>query len=141
MPDNLTPEQRSYAMSRVKGWDTGIERLLRSMLDKSGVKYVTYPKDLPGKPDIAFPNKKLAVFVDGDWWHGYRFPAWRNSISAFWQEKIAKTRARDQRNFRKLRRMGWTVIRLWQHELKKRPDECLNRVLQVLQFRSHNVIP
>ncbi|MDO9333534.1 MAG: very short patch repair endonuclease, partial [Dehalococcoidales bacterium] len=70
MPDNLTPEQRSYAMSRVKGRDTGPERRLRSKLDQLGISYIVYPKDLPGKPDIVFPEHKVVVFVDGDFWHG-----------------------------------------------------------------------
>ncbi len=132
MTDNLTPEQRSYCMSRVKGKDTGLERRLRFELDKLGIQFTTYPKDLLGKPDIALPQEKIAVFVDGDFWHGYRFPAWEHSLSPFWQEKIGKTRKRDQRNFRKLRKMGWRVIRIWQHEVKKDLESCVNRITSSL---------
>ena len=128
MTDNLTPEQRSYCMSRVKGKDTGLERRLRSELEKLGIQFTIYPKDLPGKPDIAFPQEKIAVFVDGDFWHGYRFPAWEHSVSAFWREKIGKTRQRDQRDFRKLRKMGWRVIRIWQHEVKRDFESCVARI-------------
>ena len=73
MSDNLTPTQRSYCMSRVKGKDTSIERLVRSELHKRGFRFRKHVKTLPGKPDIVFPKAKVAVFVDGDFWHGYDF--------------------------------------------------------------------
>lgn len=130
--DNLTPEQRRLCMSRVKGKDTGLEKKLRAELDKLGIMYETYRKDLPGKPDFVFAWKKIVVFVDGDFWHGYRFPSWKHSLSPFWQEKIGKTRARDQRNFRKLRRMGWQVIRIWQHEMKRDLGSCIDKIKTTL---------
>lgn len=128
MTDNLTPEQRSYCMSRIKGKDTGLERRVRSELETLGLQFETYVKGLPGKPDIVFPHDRIAVFVDGDFWHGYRFPAWEHSVSTFWREKIGKTRQRDQRNFRRLRKMGWRIIRIWQHEVKKDPESCVARI-------------
>jgi len=128
MTDNLTPEQRSYCMSRIRGKDTGLERRLRSELETLGLQFETYVKSLPGKPDIVFPNDRIAVFVDGDFWHGYRFPAWEHTLSAFWRKKIGKTRQRDQQNFRRLRKMGWQIIRIWQHELKKDPGACVARI-------------
>jgi DNA mismatch endonuclease (patch repair protein) len=132
MPDDLTPQQRSYAMSRVKGRDTGLEHTIRAELEKRGYKFEIYRKDLPGKPDIVFPDKKVVVFIDGDFWHGYRFPSWKNTQSLFWQEKIGKTRLRDKRNFRKLRLMGWTVIRIWQHEVKKKLEKSIDRIIAAL---------
>ena len=119
-------------MSRVKGRDTGLERWLRSELDQLGITYTIYPKDLPGKPDIAFLDHKVAVFVDGDFWHGYRFPAWQDTVSPFWRKKIGDTRLRDKRNFRKLRRLGWLVIRIWQHQIKKDRDAQVARILTAL---------
>ena len=112
MPDNLTPEQRSYCMSRIKGKDTGLERRVRSSLHKRGLRFRKHMRDLPGCPDIVFPRERLAVFVDGDFWHGYRFPAWEDRVSAFWRHKIGATRQRDQKNFRKLRARGIQVIAL-----------------------------
>lgn len=139
MPDNLTPTQRSYCMSRVKGKDTGVERVLRSELHRRGYRFRKHVKELPGKPDIVFTKAKVAVFVDGDFWHGYRFPTWREKVSPFWQEKIGKTRQRDQRNSRKLRRMGWHVIRIWQHELKRDTNSCVLRVASTIS--TGDVIP
>ncbi|MCK5612743.1 very short patch repair endonuclease [Candidatus Pacearchaeota archaeon] len=120
-------------MSRVKGKDTGIERLIRSKLHKRGFRFRKHVKDLPGKPDIVFTKIKLAVFIDGDFWHGYRFPLWEYKVSDFWKSKISKTRKRDQKNFRKLRSMGWKVVRLWQHEVKRDPDHCILKLESVIK--------
>ena len=128
MTDNLTKEQRSYCMSRVKDKDTGIERLVRSELHKRGLRFRKHVASLPGKPDIVFKKARVAVFIDGDFWHGFRFPAWRNQLSAFWQKKIAETRKRDQSNFRKLRRMDWRVIRIWEHQLDEDVSTCIERI-------------
>src|ERR1039458_2841086 len=118
MSDNLTPAQRSYCMSQVKNADTGIEKVLRSELHRRGRRFRKHVPNMPGKPDIVFIRKKVAVFVDGDFWHGYRFPLWRHKLSVFWQKKIENNRDRDRRTFRKLRLRGWLVLRLWQHEIK-----------------------
>jgi len=130
--DNLSPDQRSFAMSRVKGRDTSIERMLRSRLHEQGYRFRKHVKELPGKPDIVFSKKKVAVFVDGDFWHGYRFPTWEHKLTSFWQNKIRKTRCRDTRNFRNLRRRGWIVIRIWGHDIKNNLDECIRRICSVL---------
>lgn len=128
MPDNLSAEQRSYCMSRVKGRGTKLEKTVEQELLRCGFRFEIQAKELPGKPDIVFSERKLAIFVDGDFWHGYRFPAWCHKVPRFWQDKISKTRSRDQRNFRRLRRMGWTVIRLWQHDIEKDIIACVDRI-------------
>jgi DNA mismatch endonuclease (patch repair protein) len=74
------------------------------------------------------------MFVDGDFWHGYRFPSWCDKVSDFWKVKITRTRLRDRRNFQKLRRRGWKVIRIWQHELERDPSSCVNRVISSLNL-------
>jgi len=130
MPDNLTPEQRSYCMSRVRGRDTGLERMVRSALHRRGLRFKKHVRDLPGQPDIVFARAKVAVFIDGDFWHGYRFPVWEPKIPAFWQKKIAGNRARDRRNFRRLRGMGWTVIRVWQHASRRNLTAVIERIAQ-----------
>ena len=133
MADNLTPEQRRYCMSRVKGKDTGLETSVRSALHRRGLRFRKHVKDLPGKPDIVFRRLKVVVFVDGDFWHGYRFPAWEHKLSEFWRKKISQTRKRDVKNHRKLREMGWTVIRLWQHDLKRDFDGSISRILSAIE--------
>ena len=75
----------------------------------------------------------VAVFVDGDFWHGWRLPAWERKLSKFWRDKLRANRARDQRNFRRLRARGWKVIRVWQHELRaKNSNRYLHRILCAL---------
>jgi len=133
MPDDLTPEQRSYCMSRVKGKDTGLERLVRSELHKKGLRFRKHTGKLPGKPDIVFQRQKLAVFLDGDFWHGYRFPQWERNLAKFWRKKIGETRSRDQRNFAKLRRMGWRVIRIWEHSIEKDLDGVVKKICYALE--------
>ena len=133
MPDNLTPEQRSFCMSRVKGKDTGLEMRVRSALHRRGLRFRKHVKDLPGKPDVVFRKARVAVFVDGDFWHGYRFPSWEDKVSDFWKKKINRNRERDAANHRKLRQMEWTVIRLWQHEVEEDFDACIDRILAAVR--------
>lgn len=140
MSDNLTPEQRSYCMSRVKGKNTGLERLVRSELHRRGLRFRKHVKDLPGKPDIVFSKAKVAVFIDGDFWHGYRFPSWEHKVSDFWKTKISKNRERDRKNHRKLRKMGWKVIRLWQHDLKRDFDGCIARIISAVKEADSNLV-
>lgn len=135
MTDNLTPEQRRYCMSRVKGKDTTLEKVVRSELHKRGLRFRKHVKKLPGMPDVVFPKAKVAVFIDGDFWHGYRFPLWRDTLSPFWRVKIGETRKRDQRNFAKLRRMGWQPIRLWQHSVKKDLDGVVEGIAELARRR------
>jgi DNA mismatch endonuclease (patch repair protein) len=133
MPDNLTPEQRKRAMSNVKQKDTDIERKVRSKLHLQGYRFRKHVSNLPGKPDIVFSTTKVVVFIDGDFWHGYRFSRWANDVSDFWRNKISRNRCRDQKNFRQLRRMGWSVIRLWKHEINRDLDSCVNRITNVIE--------
>jgi DNA mismatch endonuclease (patch repair protein) len=82
---------------------------------------------------MVFVTSKLAVFIDGDFWHGYRYPNWRHKIQPFWRDKIEANRKRDQRNFRRLRRAGWNVVRLWQHEVERDITACLRRITARLE--------
>jgi DNA mismatch endonuclease (patch repair protein) len=136
MADNLTPQQRSYCMSRVKGRDTGLERLVRSELHKRGLRFRKHVKELPGRPDIVFPRARVAVFIDGDFWHAYRFPAWEKSLSEFWKRKIRGNRERDRKNFKKLRAADWRVVRLWQHEVEADLHGCVERIAEAVNNAS-----
>lgn len=135
MADNLTPEQRKRAMSRVKQKDTDLELAVRFALHRRGYRFRKHVPSLPGKPDIVFPRSKVVVFVDGDFWHGYRFPQWAHKVSDFWKSKIARNRDRDQRNFRRLRRMGWSVVRVWKHEINSDLEICLNRITSLIDAK------
>ncbi len=133
MADNLTYEQRSYCMSRIRSKDTSVETMVRSELHKRGLRFRKHVKQLAGTPDVVFPKSKLVVFLDGDFWHGYRFNQWKDTLPPFWKDKISKNRERDRKNFSKLRRKGWRVVRIWGHEVKADLEAVVTRIQTALR--------
>ena len=96
--DNLTPEQRSRTMSLIRSKDTQPELTIRRLLHARGLRFRKHVAWLPGQPDIVFVSAKVTVFVDGDYWHGWRFPLWSGKLTAYWKHKIEGNRRRDGRN-------------------------------------------
>jgi len=134
MADNLTPQQRSYTMSCIRSKDTTPELTIRKLAHSRGLRFRKHNKRLPGCPDLVFPRAKVVVFVDGDFWHGWRFPAWEHKLRPYWRNKIEGNRLRDRRNFCTLRRNGWTVIRIWEHKVKKDPHLCVDKIERVVRL-------
>ena len=130
MPDIFTPEKRSYVMSRIRSKGTKIELKMKALLDQDGIGYVMHPKFF-GNPDFLV-GKRVLLFCDGDFWHGYDYRNGRIPRQKFWREKIERNMERDRRVSRKLRRSGWSVIRLWEHDINKRPEICMNKMLRFL---------
>lgn len=133
MADTLTQQQRSHCMSKVKNKDTTLEVSLRRALYRSGLRYRKNVQGLVGRPDIVFFGARVAVFVDGDFWHGYRFKEWSHKLTERWKEKIAATIVRDRRNRRRLRAMGWTVVQIWEHDIIFDVERCIVRVKRATQ--------
>lgn len=131
----MSPEKRSAVMSRIRGKDTGPERIIARALKDLGLECERHANDLPGRPDFVIREKRVAIFVDGDFWHGWRFPQWRDKLSEKWEAKIEGNRTRDRRNHRKLRRMGWKVVRIWEHQIDKDFPSCVDRIRVSLQRR------
>lgn len=131
--DIMSPEARSAVMSRIKGRNTGPELKMAAAFAKHQLSWEGHVRDLPGRPDFVFRDAKVAVFVDGDFWHGWRFPVWQDKLSEKWEAKIEGNRVRDARNHRRLRRMGWKVVRLWEHQVSADIDACVSRVIQAFQ--------
>jgi DNA mismatch endonuclease, patch repair protein len=115
-------------MSRIRSQNTSPERLVFTHLRKKGIYFQKHYKKAPGSPDVALPRRKIAVFIDGDFWHGWKFKERREKLPVFWQEKIENNIARDKRNRSKLGREGWRVLRVWEHELKKKPQQTLEKI-------------
>ena len=132
MADNLTPEQRRKAMQAVKGKNTSLEKAVAAAFTREGWRYRRNFTPLPGKPDFVFTKARVVVFVDGDFWHGWRYPIWKHKLSDAWQTKIERTRLRDRRTFRRLRRMGWKVVRVWGHEVERDLAGAVGRVKSLL---------
>lgn len=131
-----TTAQRSSAMSKIKGLNTKPEIALRKALWNAGVRYRINVKNLPGKPDILIRKYMLAVFVDGEFWHGYNWETKKTRIKtnmAFWIPKIERNMQRDRENSEKLAILGFTVIRFWEHEIKKNLENCLNQIIERLK--------
>ena len=120
-------------MQAVKGKNTSLERKVSSAFHRMGWRYRRNYTALPGKPDFVFTRARVVVFVDGDFWHGWRYPLWKHKLSDFWRAKIERNRARDRRNFAALRRDGWHVLRLWGHEVEQDLDGCVDRVRVLLE--------
>lgn len=128
MSDVLTPEQRKLNMSRIRGKNTKPEITLRKALWSKGLRYRIKNK-LPGRPDIVFPRFQVAVFVDGCFWHRcskhYIKPA-TNKI--FWEDKISGNVIRDVENTKKLKKMKWKVIRVWEHQINKDLEKTVSKI-------------
>jgi DNA mismatch endonuclease (patch repair protein) len=132
MADQLTKEARSALMSRVKNRDTAPEVALRRALFAAGVRgWRCHAKSVPGRPDISFRGRRLAIFTDGAFWHGHP-DYYRGQSGRFWNEKIARNRERDARVNRELAEAGWRVIRFWDFEIEKSLDDCVQRVRDAL---------
>lgn len=128
MADVLTAEQRSYCMSQIRGRDTKPEVSLRKALWAAGLRYRLNFK-LPGKPDIVFPRSKVAVFVDGCFWHGCPIHGTRPATNVkFWRKKIESNIRRDQEVNHRLNELGWSVMRIWEHEIKDNLDDVVKRI-------------
>jgi DNA mismatch endonuclease (patch repair protein) len=133
MVDNLTSEQRSYTMSRIRSRNTKPELIVRRLAHARGLRFRLHERGLPGCPDLVFARAKVVVFIDGDFWHGWRFSRWKTKLAPYWESKIAGNRKRDRSNFRRLRHEGWSVIRLWEHEVENDPGKCVDRILQAVR--------
>lgn len=134
MADVLTTQQRRKNMQHIKSDNTKIEVMLRKALWKKGYRYRKNFKKLPGKPDIVLTKYKIAIFCDGEFFHGKDWEVLKPRLeksnnSEFWIEKISRNRKRDDEINKKLLFMGWTVIRFWGNDIRKNTEECI-RVIE-----------
>lgn len=124
-------KKSSALMSKIRSSNTKAEVKLRKALWKAGFRYRLYRKEIIGKPDVVFVKYRVAIFVDGDFWHGYNWEEKKKKIlsnRAYWIPKIESNIERDKQVNNTLTSKGWTVIRFWEHEIEKNIDECVIRV-------------
>ncbi len=136
MADIFTKEKRSWVMSKIRGTNTQIDLKMNEMLKEIDCKYEMYPK-IFGNPDFCIPIKKIAIFCDGDFWHGYRYYEKKRLAKKFWRDKIERNMRRDIIVSRKLRREGWSVLRCWEHDIHKNPEKCKKKITKKIQNRSN----
>ncbi len=134
-----TKEEIHYNMSRIKGKDTSIEKILRHALYQEGYRYRKNVKSLPGTPDIVLCKYKIAIFCDGDFFHGYDLRKTESSLKKnknFWSEKIETNQKRDIDIDKKLVEMGYLVYRFWEHEIRRELNEVLAEIDLAVYKRS-----
>lgn len=137
------PETTHKIMSAIRSKDTKPELALRRALWRRGLRYRVAMKSLPGKPDIVFTKAKIAVFCDGDYWHGHNWalrgiPSLEDELagySEYWQKKIHRNIERDKENTMILENDGWIVLRFWESEIKKDLDMCVDNIVDCYKQR------
>ena len=132
--DKISKAQRSDIMKKIKSTDTKLEVLFRKALLKAGWRHKKNSLKLVGKPDIAFPKLKTAIFIDSCFWHGCRYhsriPA---SNKKYWVNKIARNKARDKEVNKHYKQQGWIVIRIWEHSIKKNLEGIIEGITNKLK--------
>ena len=130
-----SPATRRRTMQAVRSKDTGPELYVRRLLHGQGYRYRIHRKDLPGCPDLVFARMRKAIFIDGCFWHGHTCSRGRRVPKLnrdYWQRKIARNRARDGKTRGELRRLGWSVLSIWECELRNE-SKTLRRLTRFLE--------
>lgn len=135
--DNLTVQQRRKNMQHIRSKDTEIERILRNALWHKGLRYRKNYDVLPGKPDIVLTKFKIAIFCDGEFFHGKDWEMLKSRLlksknSKYWIDKISRNIERDDEINKKLLFQGWTVIRFWGKDIRRNVEECVKVVEETL---------
>ncbi|MFD2725043.1 very short patch repair endonuclease [Hyunsoonleella rubra] len=132
-----TTKKRSKMMSKIRGKNTKPELIFRKALWKKGVRYRVDSKTLPGKPDVSIKKYRLAIFIDGEYWHGYNWNERKPKLKTnrgFWIPKIERNMQRDKEVNRQLEELGFTVFRFWSKEVINDLERCINDVLKYLDI-------
>lgn len=136
MADIFSPEKRSEIMSRIRSKETVAEKIVFRELRRRKVYFQKHYTRAPGKPDIALPRKKRAVFIDGDFWHGRDFRRMADARPAddFWVKKLTYNMDRDRRQLEELSQNGWRVLRIWESDIKRKRtrDSEIEKVISFL---------
>lgn len=123
-------------MRQIKSKNTGPEVFFRKLLWSKGIRYRKYDNSLPGKPDLSIPRHKIAVFIDGEFWHGRDWEIKKNRLKSnreYWIPKIEANIERDKRMNALLQDAGWQVVRFWESQVKNRPEECIEKITTLMK--------
>jgi DNA mismatch endonuclease (patch repair protein) len=131
--DNLTKEQRRKNMQNIRSTGTSPERTVMCELRRQKIYFAKNVRSITGKPDIVFRRKKIAVFIDSDFWHGHpsRYIKPKSNIT-YWRDKVQRNKQRDNEVSRILRKEGWNVLRLWESDIKHNLAKCIKRITRNL---------
>ena len=133
--DRLSGKDRSKLMSRIRSKNTLFERdFIKALRKNTSLKFSVNVTAIKGKPDIVFRGPKVCVFLDSDFWHGWQYPRWKHLLKDdFWRNKIESNRLRDAKTTRYLRKCGWSVVRIWEHSIKRDRGRELVRIISCFQ--------
>jgi len=121
-------------MSKIRSKNTKIELVVFSELRKRRIYFQKHYKRVIGSPDIAVPRKKIAIFIDGDFWHGRNFSKVGKRLpKKYWREKIESNILRDRKNRAKLKKQGWKVLRIWEYEVKKDLPTIISKIQKLIE--------
>ena len=132
--DNLTKKQRRRNMQNIRSKGTLPERSVMRELRRMNIYFAKHVDSITGKPDIVFRKKRVAVFIDSDFWHGHpQRGVMPKSNFEYWQKKIRRNKRRDAAVTQELRSKGWTVLRVWEHNLKLHYKRSINKILKTVE--------
>ena len=132
MADHLSVEKRSWNMSRIRGKDTSIEKIVRSYLFRCGFRFRKNDVRLPGKPDVVLPKYQTVIFIHGCFWHrhsGCKYATTPSSNVDFWKDKFRRNVENDNKHQTELESLGWRVLIIWECDIKKRFDETMQSLV------------
>ena len=132
--DVFTVQKRSEIMSRIRSKNTLLEKTIFRLLKSNKIYFTSHYNKLPGKPDIVFIRKKKAVFIDGDFWHGWNFKKRETRLPEKWAIKISRNIKRDRKTRQLIRDEGWEILRLWEHEIEKNPQKAFQKIVRFIQI-------
>jgi DNA mismatch endonuclease (patch repair protein) len=135
--DNLTKDQRHKNMQNIKSTNTTPERCLRTALWHLGIRYRKNWKAIPGKPDIVITRCKIAIFIDGDFWHANNLEDTMDRIHSnreYWISKLRENKKRDQEINDLLTEQGWLVLRFWESDIKINLNECVKKICEFIPY-------
>jgi len=139
MTDVFSKEKRSWIMSRIRAKNTKIDLQMKKILSNIKCKSEMYPK-MHGRPDFVIRKKRIIIFCDGDFWHGYQYKEKKKPPKKYWRQKIETNMTRDKKITRKLRSEGWSVLRFWEHDIHKDPGKCKRKILRkITELKPKNV--
>jgi DNA mismatch endonuclease (patch repair protein) len=131
--DIFSKLKRSEVMSKIRSKNTKIELLVFSELKKRKIYFQKHYAKVAGKPDMALPRQKKAVFIDSGFWHGYKYETLKPKlVKKFWRDKIEYNMRRDRRITRKLRNDSWKILRIWDHQLRKKFGVAVDKIANFL---------
>lgn len=137
-----TTKQRSKTMAKIKGSNSKPELMLRKALWKENIRYRIHRKDLPGRPDLVIEKYQLAIFIDGDFWHGYQWQQRKPKTNLqFWVPKIERNMQRDRFVNYALQSLGYVVMRFWEHEIKQNLGASINQIKLYIEAAKKGRIP